>query len=25
MRVKEVVDLIEISTRTLHHYDQIGL
>ncbi|GGP08819.1 MULTISPECIES: MerR family transcriptional regulator [Oceanobacillus] len=25
MRVKEVADLIGISTRTLHHYDQIGL
>lgn len=25
MRVKEVADLVGISVRTLHHYDEIGL
>ncbi|TNJ65928.1 MerR family transcriptional regulator [Paenibacillus hemerocallicola] len=25
MRVKEVADLVNISVRTLHHYDEIGL
>lgn len=25
MKVKEVADLIGVSIRTLHHYDQIGL
>lgn len=25
MRVKEVADLIGVSVRTLHHYDDIGL
>jgi DNA-binding transcriptional MerR regulator len=25
MRVKEVTDLVGISVRTLHHYDEIGL
>ena len=25
MRVKEVADLVGISVRTLHHYDDIGL
>ena len=24
MRVKEVADLVGISVRTLHHYDEIG-
>ena len=25
MKVKEVADLVGISVRTLHHYDEIGL
>ncbi len=25
MKVKEVAELFDISIRTLHHYDQIGL
>lgn len=25
MKVKEIADLVGISVRTLHHYDQIGL
>lgn len=25
MRVKEVTDLMDVSARTLHHYDEIGL
>jgi DNA-binding transcriptional MerR regulator len=25
MKVKEVAELVGISIRTLHHYDQIGL
>lgn len=25
MQVKEVADLVGISVRTLHHYDEIGL
>lgn len=25
MKIKEVADLVHISVRTLHHYDEIGL
>ncbi|NLP36320.1 MAG: MerR family DNA-binding transcriptional regulator, partial [Firmicutes bacterium] len=25
MKVKEVAELVGISVRTLHHYDEIGL
>ena len=25
MKVKEVAELVGVSIRTLHHYDQIGL